>query len=78
MKRLLTYISLTLVFSILLSQTIPPQQEKEPVVKLPVSKWVIVLKGCSKLSIEEAQGVYMEIVGQINSQMQDTLTTKKK
>ena len=77
MKKLLIYSLGIIAFGILLSQTIPPQQEKEPLVKLSVSKWVIVLKGVSKLTIEEAQGVQMEIINQINSQMQDTVKTKK-
>lgn len=77
MKKFLLMITGTVVFAVLLSQTIPPQQEKEPLVKLPVSKWVVVLKGVSKLTIEEAQGVQMEIINQINSQMQDSIKTKK-
>lgn len=76
MKRLISIISCIAVYGILLAQIIPNKQEKEPVVRLPVSKWVIVLKGVSELPLKESQDVYMSIVTQINSQMQDS--TKKK
>jgi len=73
MLKKLFLISLMTAF---IAFTDTPKQEKEPVVKLPVSKWVIILKGCSKLTIEEGQGVYMDIVNQINAQMQDTIKKK--
>lgn len=78
MKTLALMLIAIAAFGLVLSQTIPEKQEKEPVVKLPISKWVVVLKGVSELPLKESQDIYMTIVAQINQQMQDTLTPKKK
>ena len=50
-------------------------QEKEYTVRLVGQKWLVVLKGISELPLKESQGLYMEIVTQI--QAQDSLTKKK-
>jgi len=64
------------VFGLLLSQTIPNKQEKEPVVKLTVPEWSVVLSGIAKLPLEQSQGIYMKIISQVNQQL-DTIPKKK-
>lgn len=43
-------------------------QEKEYTVRLVGQKWMVVLKGISELPLKESQGLYMEIVTQIQAQ----------
>lgn len=43
-------------------------QEKEYTVRLTGSKWVTVLNGVSTLPLKDVQGLYMEIVTQIQAQ----------
>lgn len=43
-------------------------QEKEYTVRLVGQKWLVVLKGISELPLKESQGLYMEIVTQIQAQ----------
>ena len=76
MEKLLIYSLGIIAFGILLSQTIPPQQEKEPIVKLTVGEWSSVLKGVAELPLKESQGIYMKIITQVNQQL-DTVKTKK-
>lgn len=68
--------ALILALAFLISFT-GKQQEKEATVKLPISKWVIVLKGVSELPLKESQDVYSTIVNQVQQQMQDTAIKKK-
>lgn len=49
-------------------------QEKEYTVRLVGQKWLVVLKGISELPLKESQGLYMEIVTQI--QAQDSIKKK--
>jgi hypothetical protein len=76
MKKLFIYSLGIIAFGILLSQTIPPQQEKEPAVKLTVNEWAVVLSGVAKLPLETSQNIYMKIITQVNQQL-DTVKTKK-
>lgn len=77
MKKFLLMITGAIVFAVLLSQTIPPQQEKEPVVKLTVGEWSSVLKGVAELPLKESQGIYMKIITQVNQQLQQDSIKKK-
>ncbi len=52
------------------------QQDKEVVIKLPVSKVSVVLKGLGKLPLEEAQETYLMVLTQAQSQLQDTVKKK--
>ncbi len=77
MKKFLLMITGTVVFAVLLSQTIPPHQEKEPIVKLTVGEWSSVLKGVAELPLKESQGIYMKIITQVNQQLQQDSIKKK-
>lgn len=76
MKKLLTIISCIAVYGILLAQIIPNKQEKEPVVKLTVPEWSVVIEGVAKLPLERSQGIYMKIISQVNQQL-DSIPKKK-
>lgn len=76
MKKLLIYSLGIIAFGVLLSQTIPPQQEKEAAVRLTVNEWAVVLSGVAKLPLEQSQNIYMKIITQVNQQL-DTVKTKK-
>jgi len=73
MLKKLFLISLMTAF---IAFTDTPKQEKEPVVKLTVSEWSVVLRGIAKLPLEESQGIYMKIITQVQSQL-DTIPKKK-
>lgn len=51
-----------------------PTQEKEYTVRLTGQKWVTVLNAVSTMPLKDVQGLYMEIVTQI--QMQDSVKKK--
>jgi hypothetical protein len=69
-------ILVTLAFGLLLAFIPNNQQDKEVVIKLPVSKVSIVLKGLGKLPLEEAQETYLTILTQAQLQLQDTVKKK--
>lgn len=65
-----------LALAILISFTDNKQQDKEVIIKLPISKVNIILKGLSKLTIEEGQETYLIVLTQAQSQLQDTVKKK--
>lgn len=76
MKPLALMLIAIAAFGLVLSQTIPEKHEKEPVVKLTVPEWSVVLSGIAKLPLEQSQGIYMKIISQVNQQL-DTIPKKK-
>lgn len=76
MKTLALMLIAIAAFGLVLSQTIPDKQEKEPVVKLTVPEWSVVIEGVAKLPLERSQGIYMKIISQVNQQL-DTIPKKK-
>lgn len=65
-----------LALAFLISFTDSKQQDKEVIIKLPISKVNIILKGLSKLTIEEGQETYLIVLTQAQSQLQDTVKKK--
>lgn len=65
-----------LALAFLISFTEDKQQDKEVIIKLPISKVNIILKGLSKLTIEEGQETYLIVLTQAQSQLQDTVKKK--
>lgn len=65
-----------LALAFLISFTDNKQQDKEVILKLPISKVNIILKGLSKLTIEEGQETYLIVLTQAQSQLQDTVKKK--
>jgi len=71
MIKALSFLAMTL----LLSFTPIPNQDKQITLKLTVSQTNTVLRGLSKLPLEESQETYMSIMVQAQQQMD---TTKRK
>ena len=69
-------IALTLLAGIILSFSTDNREEKEATVHLTVNEWAVVLNGISQLPLKDAQGIYMKIITQVQSQL-DTIPKKK-
>ena len=72
MIRTLAFLAMTLI----LSFTPSPNQDKTLNIRLTVAQANTVLKGLSKLPLEESQETYMSIMVQAQAQM-DTTKPKK-
>lgn len=77
MKKFLLMITGAIVFSILLSQTIPPQQEKKLRFEFSEAQTNTILQGLNELPAKVANPIIQEIYLQASKQMQDSVKTKK-
>ena len=67
----------TVVFVILLSQTIPPQQEKKLRFEFSEAQTNTILQGLNELPAKVANPIIQEIYLQASKQMQDSVKNKK-
>jgi len=77
MKKLLIYSLGIIAFGILLSQTIPPKQEKKLRFEFSESQTNTILQGLNELPAKLANPIIQEIYLQASKQIQDTVKNKK-
>ena len=77
MKKFLLMITGAVVFAVLLSQTIPPQQEKKLRFEFSESQTSTILQGLNELPAKVANPIIQEIYLQASKQIQDTVKNKK-
>jgi len=73
MIKFLSFLLMTLI----LSFTPSPNQDNKITLKLTVAQTNTVLRGLSKLPLEESQETYMTVMVQAQQQMADTTKPKK-
>ncbi len=77
MKKLFIYSLVIIASGILLSQTIPPQQEKKLRFEFSESQTNTILQGLNELPAKVANPIIQEIYLQASKQIQDTVKNKK-